>query len=523
MNKVNAQVKGRVDQLVKIQTEAGNIERAKDLKHRIKTDPDFGVEHVNLYKEELGSVKAAKLDLAYKVADLLKTGEITRAELAPMLDEPFIAHGQEKPVTMREYWKPETSIMLKALREAETTQMTEEQAEYKQALELEAHELVVEARNRKVPYTAEEWYQIKLDLARKHNVPLSSLPDVVKGFETNQGVDDDYWERDFYRRLNRGETLTEADLAGISDPKLKNELLKKLPKSGIDEALMDDFITGNVNKKTQENDNNTAKTTKWYAYRNNARLAYRRAYVRALASGADHEQATTAGQKAVLDGLELGKDGDTSWASWWGRDQDPNDINDLQQVKKGLNANASNMLNSDTPWVGEEQHIRAALNYENGTATDIPLYYRQFPSLKTLPNGKPAYPINIMRYRLEQLGLLKNSKPLPEEQLPSWAQKKLRKPDPSKTLEALQTEEGIRLIPPERFDNRGRNAISALREHNQVALQYSTLNNDYRQLVNIPPELNDEFVAQVGELPPYLQLNNLAPEVAKAFIGDVLT
>ena len=530
LSKVDAHVKAEIDRLVKVQTEAGNIQRAKDLKHRIKTDPDFGVEHVNLYKEELGSVKAAKLDLAYKVAELLKTGELTRAEVAPMLDAKFHAHDStpEKPhiVTMRDYWKPETSIMLKALRTAETAQMNEETAEYKQALDLEGHQMVIEARERKTPYTAEEWYQKKLDLARKHNVPISMLPDVVKGYDTKQDIDDDYWERDFYRRKNRGEELTEADLEGINDPKLKAELLSKLPKSGIDEALMDDFITGNVNQKTQETDNNTAKTTKWRAYRNNARLEYRRAYVRALASGATHGEATTAAQKAVLDGLQLGTDGDTSWASWWGRDQDPNDINDLQQVKKGLNANASNMLNSDTPWVGEEQHIRAALNYENGTATDIPLYYRQFPSLRTLPNGKPAYPINIMRYRLEKLGLLKNSKPLPEEQLPKWAQGKLRKPSPDKTLEVLQTIEDGPLIDYEKEAETLYGPLSVrnnLRHNNQVALQYSTLNNDYRHLVNIPPELNDEFIAQVGDLPPYLQLNNLAPEVAKAFIGDVLT
>ena len=65
--------------------------------------------------------------------------------------------------------------------------------------------------------------------------------------------------------------------------------------------------------------------------------------------------------------------------------------------------------------------------------------------------------------------------------------------------------------------------VSQLRKNNQIALQYSSLDYSYNRTVNIPQDLNDEFIAQVGDLPPYLQLNNLAPEVAKAFIGDVLT
>ena len=41
-------------------------------------------------------------------------------------------------------------------------------------------------------------------------------------------------------------------------------------------------------------------------------------------------------------------------------------------------------------------------------------------------------------------------------------------------------------------------------------------------LVDIPPNLNEEFIAQVGELPPYMRLENLQPEVAKAFVADTL-
>ena len=85
------------------------------------------------------------------------------------------------------------------------------------------------------------------------------------------------------------------------------------------------------------------------------------------------------------------------------------------------------------------------------------------------------------------------------------------------------------MIDAKKFDFRGRNeetlqedAVQELRAKAQTSQQYALIDSSYRTLVNIPQELNDQFIAQVGDLPPYLQLNNLAPEVAKALIGDTL-
>ena len=58
--------------------------------------------------------------------------------------------------------------------------------------------------------------------------------------------------------------------------------------------------------------------------------------------------------------------------------------------------------------------------------------------------------------------------------------------------------------------------------HDALKDAINIIDSSYRSLVNIPSELNYEFAAQVGDLPPYLQLNNLQPEVAKAFVADVL-
>ena len=61
-----------------------------------------------------------------------------------------------------------------------------------------------------------------------------------------------------------------------------------------------------------------------------------------------------------------------------------------------------------------------------------------------------------------------------------------------------------------------------LRAKAQTSQQYALIDSSYRMLVDIPPNLNEEFIAQVGELPPYMRLENLQPEVAKAFVADTL-
>jgi len=134
-----------------------------------------------------------------------------------------------------------------------------------------------------------------------------------------------------------------------------------------------------------------------------------------------------------------------------------------------------------------------------------------------------------MRYRLKSLGLIKDGElAIPEDDLPPYLQQQLRKPNPSKTLRVINNEDGIRLIDSSRFSSYDKggdievDAVQELRSKAQTSQQYALIDSSYRTLVNIPEELNNEFLAQVGELPPYLQLNNLQPEVAKAFVADVL-
>ena len=51
-----------------------------------------------------------------------------------------------------------------------------------------------------------------------------------------------------------------------------------------------------------------------------------------------------------------------------------------------------------------------------------------------------------------------------------------------------------------------------------AANNYQTLETRYRRLVNIPQQDHDEFLEMVGDLPTWLRLDTLLPEVAKELV-----
>ena len=65
--------------------------------------------------------------------------------------------------------------------------------------------------------------------------------------------------------------------------------------------------------------------------------------------------------------------------------------------------------------------------------------------------------------------------------------------------------------------------LAQLRKKANQAKAYSTLNPQYRRLVTLRPELREEYNNIVGELPPYLRLENMLPAVATEMVQQTLT
>ena len=136
-------------------------------------------------------------------------------------------------------------------------------------------------------------------------ITYEQLPDAAKGSFTASTIPDYDIDRELEMRHGRGETITAQDIAGIEDYDLKQKWLQKLGSGGIDTVRRDRFINGMVDAKTNNTLGENGKNLEWRAYQDNSIQAYNAAFVAAMDSGSNREEAHTAGQAAVEKGLDL--------------------------------------------------------------------------------------------------------------------------------------------------------------------------------------------------------------------------
>ena len=535
LKKIDGLVAKQANILSVARIEDARNRRAEELNSTILTNPGYAIDYVNIYKEVFnGDVRLAKLEMARHLADAARTGKLSEEVINNVLDHEFHTNlsRPDKPHirTMRDYWKNETRIIQNGLAAYRKSESEEIQERADAQLNLDVDQGLEEMRNSKEPWSNDKKQEWIKKLMSENSISYEQLPDRAKNAFTASTVPDYDINYNLEQRVLKGETLKPSDLDGIKDYDMKKKWLKELG-GGIDTSRRDKIVQGYVDAKTQNTLGDAGRGLEWRAYEDNAVLAYNSAFAAAKATGANQAEAHTAAIEAVTTGLDIKNPNNTSWSTFGaveGQTRDSGDRRNLGLAKSALAKNPS-LLDSDKPWIGEEPHIAEAVKYMQGSndQKNLPVYYRNFPSLRKLPDGTVATPINLMKYRLNSLGLLKDNKPLPEDKLPPYLHELLRKPSPSKTLRVVNDEEndGINLIDPKQFDSRGRDqaqAIEELRAKAQVSQQYALIDSSYRTLVNIPEELSNEFIAQVGELPPYMRLENLQPEVAKALVADTL-
>lgn len=515
--------------------------RAKELTLKIQNSKSgYLVNYINKYAPyNQGRKDLTRVEAFNHMAYAYEYGDLSRDKIEQELGTEFWANDGSR-TTPEKLWKKDTAKLLKRMREADNTEIDErkEEADHKEKLWVSnVLEKVYESKDLPSYKRKQEIIQ---EFMAEFNKSIEQVPDELKRLATLGSVPDEILHQELLYRYNRGERLTARDIAGFENAEKKAEWTDRIKGSGIDTATRDSAIAGFVVQKTRENDGRLNKTTKYRAYTYNATLAFNKAYLAAKQNDATDSEAMAAGIAAVEKGLALGKPGDTSWANW-GANLTPQDVNEILTKAKVKDAIAKdrNLIFSDKPWEGEEPHIKQALEYLNKKRINLPTYYKSFPSIKISP-------LKLMMTRLNSLGLIDDKDAvIPEDELSEATKALLIKPSPAKTLRAniKAKEDGKTLINPEEYEfdtdlvneeeelNKEADrlygdfelsAVQELRAKAQTAQQYALIDSSYRTLVNVPQELNDEFTAQVGDLPPYLQLNNLAPEVAKAFIGDIL-
>lgn len=492
--------------------------RGEELETRLSTNPEHFLTWMDVHKGAYGgSYREARRAASTTIARYAADGSISRGTVEDVLDTEFVAHDGTKQ-TIGEYWKEEAAIMIGGVNKFEKEEIAARLADKNQALLGEFNAIQKEYAEADSNPTQDEKQGVIANLMSTHGVGFTELPDEVKNWYAQGEGDDNLLDYELTKRLNNGEALTAADLQ-FSDPMKKAEWLKKIGGSGsMDTSRRDSFIIGKVDWKTQNTLGEDGRGDEWRAYQDNATIEFNRAFMLAKINGASDSEAMKAGMDVVVDGLTK----DDSWSKWGGTAQDPNSVTNLGKARIAVGKDRT-LIDSDKPWVGEEANVEFAVKYLQGKSTNIPQYYRSFPNIK-------MQPIQLMKRRMVALGLLKEGEwVLPEEEIRPDLQNLFIKPSPAKTYRVITDEDqGPDWVIKQYNDGSRDNdeilniMLQNIRQQSQRAQRYSTTDIAYRNTVEIPPELNEEFTAQVGELPVYLQLANLQPEVAKALVADTL-
>ena len=511
-------------------TKEAQIKKRSDLlKNKTKSVKSYLSKHI---KENAGAhdgdLGLARKELVNSVSTFAKNGYWNAEEINDALDDKFWTN-DGRYVSFEDNWPKDAAKIRKGLGEYQAEEIEAITEKKEVVLTEDAIKIKAEIDGSDKPLDERSKIQIVSQYMKRHNIKMEQVPDILKDLPVIGEGDDEMKDFILTERYLQGQQIQSSDLQGFATQEKKKEWIDRIKNPGPNATSRKSFITGAVNQKTLETDGQKDKSMKWRAYENNAISAYNNAFLNEIAAGGTVSNAEKAAQKAVLDGLQIGKEGDTNWSEWGGVLQGRGPIMELSKAKEGIMKDPT-LISSDQPLPGEEPSIKQALDYLNKKAVqlNIPIYYRQFPQIKRLPNGQLADPYRLMMHRLESLGLLKDNKPLPEDKLPDYLQKLLlNKPSPNKTLRVINEEDGINLIDAELFDQRGRNAAQALIDNAQKSQQYAVLDgyNQYKISPVIPPDLDEEWTAVVdtnGDLHWSNKLKFLQPEVAKAFVADVL-
>ena len=584
--------------------------RHRELETRINQDPGFLIDYINVYKGfHDGRYDLARIEAFDMLISGVESGALDRADIEPVLNHQFLAHDStpENPhwVTPRDYWKKDTGRLLTALRKQETDLADAAQEQKEADMNTAAINILNGIDDSDAPLTFKSVQQIQLDFMQKFGIrDPEQLPDIIKNLPYDGMYDDQALDAQLtYNHYTLNQRIEPSDLRGIIDPDIKkkwHDIMKS--QAGLTKGATERrnaAVSSEVTARTMESDVNKEKTPKWRSNYEQAILEYDSIYNGVIASGGNDQQAHKEAMEAVKGGLwKEVSPGVYQWDTRGASGFNTEPARQINKVVQSISKDRS-LLNSTTPWDGEEPHLLEAADYlrrsRQGIAVNQPFYYRD------IARKIGMNPERLMINRLEATGAIKPSMlQLPEEQnLSPRHQRLLLKPSAAKTYRITKENKDIvwmldtiaspaaeanggydairnsrgdyqsiqevtgkklsevtygdiafllrqgytnlgryditpeafanviwanRIGPNELFDEDGQNKflLARLRMKANNAGNYQTLDNTYRRLVNIPQQDQDEFLEIVGDLPPWLELDTLLPEVAKELVRSTL-
>ena len=438
--------KAYIDIYSKALRDTGIENSGKVLKFQLRDNPKILSEWVNTYQSTFGGIGAAKNWQANYVANLGKSGAISRDELEIALNEPFTAFDNSE-VTVSSYWKPQAAIMRRGVTEYERA-LLNDKTQAKEAEDFAIAEEIIanDVKNRKTPRSLSQKNDMIQEFARRRRITdLSKIPDIMKNLSYAGEETDDFHNSQLIGRELNGQSITEKDIAFFQDPLLMDKWRKKLTARGgsIPADGRNNFITQQVNEFMNRQQGTTLKTPEWGYVEEHLKGIYQSAFNAEYARSQNSALAKTAAEDAVLGRIQQHNDGKIDLTERIRNYADKESLSLINKTREAIIKNPS-LISSDKPWEGETPHLQKAAEYFQGLQSGkrnvtIPEYYYNFKGIKKLPNGEIATPQNLMRYRLQATGILKDGKiKFPEDLLPKNTQKQLANNTPSSVYRACQ-------------------------------------------------------------------------------------
>jgi hypothetical protein len=428
--------------------------RHRELETRINKDPGFIIDYIDIYK----GFHDGRYDLARKEAfdmliDGINSGALDRADIEPVLNHQFLAHDStpDNPhwVTPRNYWKKDSARLLSALREQEKTMFEEAKATKETEMNTMAMNILKGIDESDAPLTFKSVQNIQLDFMQKWGIrDPEELPDLIKNLPYEGMYDDQALDAQLsYNHYVLNQRIEPSDLRGIMDPDIKKKWIDiAKSQAGLTKEATtrrNSAISAEVTARTMESDVNKEKTPKWRSNYEQAIIEYDSVYNGVIANGGNDLQAHKEAMEAVNGGLW--KEVSPGVYQWDTRGPSGFNTEPARQVNKVVQSIGKDrtLVNSTTPWDGEEPHLIDALNYleksRQGREIDQPFYYRD------IARKIGMNPERLMINRLEATGAIKPSnRKLPEEEnLSPRHQRLLLKPSAAKTYRITQENDDI--------------------------------------------------------------------------------
>ena len=488
--------------------------RKNHLKSLVKTNKGDGViQWIRIYHGLNDNNWLKSRDEAFKfIEELAETDEFSVQDLEDILDHEFIANDGSTQI-IRDYWKVHSSKIIALKRKIQLKQIESKQEEKDLAKNTFKTKTISEWTDSETGVTDDMLFEAQ----KQHMIQFGERAEWIDNYLTQNDYDDLELDRILEHRYSNGEIITSDDLRGLQDSELIQKWrARSTSGNGMTQSQLTnkkEWIIGQASAYTNEQDASKGKSDKWIAVKQQANDFFNAIYVAERGAGSSHEAAYN--HAMVQTKAEIYKGTFDSFPTI------PRDVASQRALQTTLTnlAENSKLLYSKDPWLGEELHLKAALDYITHGG-QLPDYYRRFPLKIT--------PYELMKTRLIATGLIKDDgKLIPERTNLTVEDQELltNKPSPSSTYRVVENNTDIdwmiRALNDPRITTK-EDLIPILRAKANSWNQYSSADPSWLRLVEISKEDLEEFYAITGDLPPYLRLENLTPGVAMKILEDTL-